>query len=332
MATLDDVNSRVEKLSANVDKILSMLQSLTSKRDDQSILINSVAAQIQVHGDRLRQIEADVSHMTNDPDSGQSPDSTTSDVMTKVDQLDSRMTEKFDQVKDCMNEIKNAVNVDVIQKVESLKSDVSGKLDSIESTSKTQSLDLSKTQGESVKKMQRKMESLSYSIVDQLIAEAEITRNLVRQTPNTGQDFTWDFHVENFSHLVGSWRSVYSRVWHVEKCGGYYKANAVFLSDKTVNIHVFCDGIYPNIVGINKNSSGKLSWKASMIDQNKTGKDWELGGMEWNFNDKKIPKRYDGWSWPCAWKVPAAVTCDEIQRRGLVYHDKILIRFEIKVL
>jgi len=331
MATLDDVNSRVEKLSANVDKILSMLQSLTSKRDDQSILINSVAAQIQVHGDRLRQIEADVSHMTNDPDSGQSPDSTTSDVMTKVDQLDSRMTEKFDQVKDCMNEIKNAVNVDVIQKVESLKSDVSGKLDSIESTSKTQSLDLSKTQGESVKKMQRKMESLSYSIVDQLIAEAEITRNLVRQTPNTGQDFTWDFYVENFSHFVGSGRSLFSRVWHVEKFGGYFKARAHFKSDKTVSIWL-CHGIYPNIVGINKNCRGKLSWKASIIDQNKTGTYWELGRDERNFDVKEIPERCDGWYRPCGWKCPTEVTCDEIQSRGLVYFDKLLIRFEIKLL
>ena len=97
-----------------------MVQSLTSKRDDQNILMTSMAGQMQVQGERLRQIEDDLDAMKSQMTETFVPKTEVSLHAHKniSDQRNLQAEEKLDlaAVKNMLRkEIENALNMEYLK-------------------------------------------------------------------------------------------------------------------------------------------------------------------------------------------------------------------------
>ncbi|XP_012946164.1 uncharacterized protein LOC106013887 [Aplysia californica] len=173
----------------------------------------------------------------------------------------------------------------------------------------------------------------SRAVIDQIVTEGQITREVVRGERETQGTYTCDFYVTEFSHWVGAGVRHYSRLWYIDQSKTYLKGRVGFGKDKTMDVWLV-HGRYPHVVGLAGQTGGRrVRVSVAVVRQTGTGDNWELGSKVVNFDETAISVRCDGWECAGGYRVASAVSCDEMYTRGLVDGgNKVLFRYTITVL
>ncbi|XP_005112089.1 uncharacterized protein LOC101859062 [Aplysia californica] len=173
----------------------------------------------------------------------------------------------------------------------------------------------------------------SRAVIDQVVTEGEIMREVVRGVRETQGTYTCDFYVTQFSDWVGSGEEHYSRLWYIDQSKTYLKGNVGFKKDKKIEVWLV-HGRHPHVVGLAGRTGARVRVSVAVVRQTGTGDNWELGSEVENFDETTIPVGWDGWVgvWGCG--VASDVSCDELYTRGLVNEvgDTVLFRYTITVL
>ena len=100
----------------------------------------------------------------------------------------------------------------------------------------------------------------SCAIIDQLIMETQITRDVIGNSRLMLKTKHFDFIVDSFEDKVGSGMHIFSRVWYIDQCRTHVKARVYFT--KTGNIEVrICQGRNPFVMGLTPVDEGSVEVK-----------------------------------------------------------------------
>ncbi|XP_005093931.1 uncharacterized protein LOC101858168 [Aplysia californica] len=172
----------------------------------------------------------------------------------------------------------------------------------------------------------------SRAVIDQIVTEGQITREVVMGERETRLMYTCDFYVTQFSDWVGSGEGQYSRLWYVDQVETYLKGHVRFHNDKKMDVWLV-NGRYPHVVGLaGRTGVRDVRVSVAVVGQTETGDNWELGSFEFNPDEMFIPVECDGWVGPGGCHVASGVSHEELYSRGLVTCDRILLRYTITVL
>ena len=164
------------------------------------------------------------------------------------------------------------------------------------------------------------MMSEFFAVKDQIIIKGRSSEKF--------QATTLDFFIENWSQWrgVGGWQ--YSRVWFVPQLNTDIKALAGFSPDGKLDVWLV-PGRHPRVMGLQEVERSSFSAKAAVVHQ-ESREEWNIGTVRGCFDEGRIAAISDGWLMPAALaKFDDAVSCDEVQARGFVNLDRVLVRLEL---
>jgi len=361
MAT-NDLHHKIDQLTRMFDLAMKRLDT---RLDDQSLQINSMSGLVQLQSERLRKIEVlcaeteakvkdDVipaimsvkedlkSHKSSVKDIARSNDKMVrlvGDVRKELGQKIEAVTGHLGSKIDRFTRITAFAGTKLKQELSQSKSqpqspprtstsgqqsdvmaDISSKMDAMKVTLETQQ--------KKQKKSQTAIQLTLMSIIDQLVTEATITREIMTNQQTPRQSHTGDFFIFNYSDLVGSGRHVLSRLWYLEEKQAYVKGQAIFKTDNTVEICLLY-GCCPKEVGREPRDLGDIQVKVKVMPLTGQAQTWELSEKKVRFDEKNIADYCDGWVCTSGAKLHI-VSCAELSRRDLVVVDNVQLRFEMK--
>ena len=363
MAT-NDLHHKIDQLTRMFDLAMKRLDT---RLDDQSLQINSMSGLVQLQSERLRKIEVlcaeteakvkdDVipaimsvkedlkSHKSSvkniarsnnkmvrlvgdvRKELGQKIEAVSGHLGSKIDRFTRITAFAGTKLKQELSQSKSQPQSPPLSSTSGQQSDVMAdilsKMDAVKVTLETQQKE---------QKISQKAIQLSFwSIIDQLVTEATITREIMTNQQTPRQSHTGDFFIFKFSDWVGSGQHVFSRLWYLEEKQAYVKGQARFNTDNTVDIWIVY-GCCHKEVGREPRDLGGIQVKVKVMPQYGQGQTWELSQKKFRLDERNIADYCDGWVYPSGGKLHS-VSCEELSRRNLVVLDKVQLRFEMKCL
>ena len=180
--------------------------------------------------------------------------------------------------------------------------------------------------------LNRALATNTRSVIDQVILDASITRDIMMCERTSRNEYICDFHVTNYSEMIGTGLNQNSRVWYIDQARSHIKAEVWFKADKT--LHVWLNhGRHPTVVGLEP-ATNPLKVKVDMqvVTQDGSGDKCKLvNSKEMSFDESLIPARCDGWVCARGGHV-ISIDCEELTSKGLVWLDKVLLRFKLTLI
>ena len=212
-----------------------------------------------------------------------------------------------------------------------LKDDLKKKLNTLTEVSERQSSIMDTLQNEMVIQggIRKVLLDFNKALVDQIVSESQITREVIQNMRKTRNTYKCDFHILNFSKWSGSGEECFSRLWYIDQAFTHVKADVIFNGDMTISVGL-AHGRYPKVVGLDPYPGMRVKVKVSAVKQSGTDDNWDLGAGEIKIDEKQIPPECDGWLSVSGWGL-ADVSCEELRTRGLIEDDMLILRYIIAV-
>ena len=346
-AELSNVSQEVSDISRKTSNLGTSLDELTSQHKDQAdniLQLQSCSIDVRDKLDRLTKVTAYSNTKLGEEVAGNS--SMTADVGSEIKTLTSvvrklrvdtsmEMTSLTAHVTSLSGDVTSLT--EEITKRESDDATNTATIKSMSTQMRSLSDDI-KTQNKKLSEVQKEvgregdanliLKRLGQSLVDQVVSEANLTREILQQTRQTRSSYTCDFFLYDISRWKGAGQKQYSRLWYIDQMKSHMKGCVEFTSDNKIDVWLV-HGRYPRVVGMSPAQDVIMKVKVSVVNQI-GGSDWQLGSRDWTAGEDGIDARCDGWDGVIGRDI-SNISCDELDTRSLVYGDRVLIRYEITV-
>ena len=135
--------------------------------------------------------------------------------------------------------------------------------------------------------------------------------------------------MHDYSKWKGWGGDQFSRLWFIDDFGSHVKGCVTFETDKLSVWLVH--GQDPRMLGLHAADIFKFKLKVTVIKQD-GGKDvMDVGTICDDFDESSIDVGCDGWLDVCGHEC-GTISCSDLEAKGFVTSDSVLLRFEIVVL
>ncbi|XP_012946525.1 uncharacterized protein LOC106014052 [Aplysia californica] len=269
------------------------------------------------------------------------PGKTTHDVSAEIDNLSKKINQNSAKIQDFSSTIARLINITTFSNTKTKQeldrlcksvNDTQARLKELRDTSRKQvdSLGSIRQDFDTKGRVLKLLRADSRWVIDQLIAEGQLIREVVLKKRHALKTYSCDFFITNFKTWVGMGQHLFSRLWYIDQAQTYVKGCVMFSDDKTMSVYLV-HGRYPRTVGVAGRTGSDVRVSVAAVREIGTGDNWELGSGVMSTDETKIGTQNDGWISVSGCLVNKSLACDELFKRGFVTWDKVLLRYTITV-
>lgn len=169
--------------------------------------------------------------------------------------------------------------------------------------------------------LSRLLKTGSRAVINQVIAEAEILRNVVIRGY-----YVCDFFIEDFKNRIGSGESESSNIWHIGRLDRYMKGFCRFSRTRQLKVWLV-EGTSCRVMGLPRKGGLKFTFHVNALKRERNNLLHGRTNTRWEFNgDRTI--NCDGWV--CSEGTPLdGVSCDVLANDWLDQYGRLHLQYEI---
>ena len=169
----------------------------------------------------------------------------------------------------------------------------------------------------------------SRSIIDQIIGESTINREILLKKRTKRQRYLCEFNVVSFSLWVGSGEKQYSRLWYIDQSNSYVKGSVKFTKDNKI-LAKLVRGCYTRVLGLKPvDADVKMKVTATVVDGDGSERMDLMVDQSFNFNGSDGDRPVDGWYYTEYITKFTPLTCDKIMTSKVLDDDILTIKYDI---